>query len=166
MFNVGIKTKIGAYPTEIIYEVDPNIDPEKRWGALTWFPGEPAFERVETRGHTSIEGALNRLGEIVREKESTCALPWFVARQTPDSLTVHCLHHGQPLCGFDPRAPVDWPKGNQWWGLEQWPPKVEIAQFHVCRVCDQVAQVALTYDGWRNASPAELVHWGRADGKL
>lgn len=30
------------------------------------------------------------------------------------SIKVHALRHGQPLCGFDPRVPADWPEGHAW----------------------------------------------------
>ena len=30
------------------------------------------------------------------------------------SIKVHALRHGQPLCGFDPGVPADWPEGHAW----------------------------------------------------
>lgn len=33
-------------------------------------------------------------------------------------ITVHVLHHGLPLCRFSTGAPVFWPDGHRWVGLD------------------------------------------------
>jgi len=43
--------------------------------------------------------------------------------------TIHVLYQGQPLCGFSPTVPRDWPKGHLWVGMED----IKDANCSVCK---------------------------------
>lgn len=43
-------------------------------------------------------------------------------------MTVHILHHGQVLCGFNPSPPCDWPPGHKWVGKDE-------AELATCTLC-------------------------------
>ena len=59
---------------------------------------------------------------------------------------VHCLYHGQPLCGFASGVPSTWPSGESWVSKADWPQTEE--QLHelamrvgmVCFTCDLKAK--------------------------
>lgn len=55
--------------------------------------------------------------------------------------TIHILHAGLPCCGFDPRAPAEWPEGNIWVSVEGAKTILPTGGDRMCEWCARVARL-------------------------
>ena len=66
-----------------------------------------------------------------------------------DSITIHALRHGFPLCGFTTAPPNEWPTGHFWVSWLEWEAAIASRQWKAKELCVKCVEHLDREPSWR-----------------